>query len=212
MPLESVEDGFNRWRARALEAELEVRRLQAEVEQLTEASRLFLNQRQEMAEERYAWQERGDRAEARARELESGRDAVLRETVERLSRVPLANVLTELRRMADEAQQQPDTETPWMSDGARIGRALIWSWAEVGRGEFARGYRAAQEEARRLLTGPTETDAPVQQPNACNRCGHFSCTGKGPCGVIMTTADRIVRPSCQCLGPAVMHAAGDGEG
>lgn len=65
MPLESVEEGFNRWRDRAQAAELEVQRLQAEIEQLTEASRRFLNQRQEMAEERYAWQERGDLAEER---------------------------------------------------------------------------------------------------------------------------------------------------
>ncbi len=45
--------------------------LTAEVEQLTETSRRLLEQRQEMAAERFAWQERGDRAEARVRQLEA---------------------------------------------------------------------------------------------------------------------------------------------
>lgn len=145
MPLESVEEGFNRWRDRAQEAELEVRRLQAEVEQLTEASRLFLNQRQEMAEERYAWQERGDRAEARVRELEDGRAAVLREAADiadglrqfeptsgaRKSaqvseNVGILRVVEELRRLAAETQAEGEpTESTdyqvvgdWGVDGA----------------------------------------------------------------------------------------------
>jgi hypothetical protein len=50
--------------------------LQAEVASLTEASRRLLEQRQEMAEERYAWQERGDRAEERVRALEAGQAAL----------------------------------------------------------------------------------------------------------------------------------------
>jgi hypothetical protein len=45
--------------------------LTAEVEQLTETSRRLLEQRQEMAAERFVWQERGDRAEARVRQLEA---------------------------------------------------------------------------------------------------------------------------------------------
>jgi hypothetical protein len=57
--------------------------LTAEVQQLTEASRRLLKQRQEMAAERFAWQERGDRAEARVRQLEAvasvDRAAVLNE-------------------------------------------------------------------------------------------------------------------------------------
>lgn len=39
-------------------------KLHAEVEQANEAARQALKQRQEMAEERYVWQQRGDRAEA----------------------------------------------------------------------------------------------------------------------------------------------------
>ncbi|MFD8234034.1 hypothetical protein ACFV20_19400 [Streptomyces sp. NPDC059696] len=58
----------------------------------------------------------------------------------------------ELRRMADGAQ--PGTEAPWTTDGARIGRVLIWSHADIGNGDFGRGYRAAQEEARAILTRP----------------------------------------------------------
>ncbi|GHC36736.1 MULTISPECIES: hypothetical protein [Streptomyces rochei group] len=34
MPLETLEDGYNRWRERALEAELEIKRLEAQVEEL----------------------------------------------------------------------------------------------------------------------------------------------------------------------------------
>ncbi|MGW5691520.1 hypothetical protein ACWEWX_11315 [Streptomyces asiaticus] len=37
MALESIEEGFNRWRDRALEAELEIQRLKAEIEQRAEA-------------------------------------------------------------------------------------------------------------------------------------------------------------------------------
>ncbi|MFE4535652.1 hypothetical protein ACFRKB_11290 [Streptomyces scopuliridis] len=59
----------------------------------------------------------------------------------------VAEVLREL--LAAEAQQ-PE---PWLSDSARIGRALIWSWSEVGKGAFGEGYRAAQAEVRALLTG-----------------------------------------------------------
>ncbi|MFE6903816.1 hypothetical protein ACFVFJ_44545 [Streptomyces sp. NPDC057717] len=54
--------------------------LYARLDAEEEASRRLLAQRQEMAEERYAWQERGDRAEAaveRARQLAS-RWAVMR--------------------------------------------------------------------------------------------------------------------------------------
>jgi len=73
-------------------------------------------------------------------------------------------VAGELRRLAAEASQpRSDIEKPWLSDGSRIGRALIWSWSDVGHGEFARGYRAAQEQARTLLTGPSGGDTPVQQ-------------------------------------------------
>lgn len=46
----------------------------------------------------------------------------------------------------------PD-EAPWLTDSARIGRALIWSWSDVGKGAFREGYRAAQAEARALLGG-----------------------------------------------------------
>ena len=64
----------------------EIERLRAELESERDISRRLLAQRQEMAEERYAWQQRGDRAE------------------------------TELRRMADEtATETPkDTLPAWL--------------------------------------------------------------------------------------------------
>ncbi|WP_329472677.1 hypothetical protein OIE75_41060 (plasmid) [Streptomyces sp. NBC_01723] len=52
-------------------------RLRAELESERDASRRLLAQRQEMAEERYAWQQRGDRAEAEVKRLRADRAAVL---------------------------------------------------------------------------------------------------------------------------------------
>lgn len=96
--------------------------LVAEVGQLTEASRRLLEQRQEMAAERFTWQERGDRAETRVRQLEAAasadRAAVLREAADAVAadaevhiRYGSAKDYADrhealLRRMADEAQQQ----------------------------------------------------------------------------------------------------------
>jgi hypothetical protein len=57
-------------------------------------------------------------------------------------------------RAADET-----TPKPWQSDSARIGRTLIWSWSEIGKGAYGEGYRAAQAEARALLGGQRGTDA-----------------------------------------------------
>jgi len=47
----------------------EIERLRAELESERDVSRRLLAQRQEMAEERYAWQQRGDRAEAELRRM-----------------------------------------------------------------------------------------------------------------------------------------------
>jgi hypothetical protein len=72
---------------------------------------------------------------------------------------------TELRRMADAAAvvsgraADETTPKPWQSDSARIGRTLIWSWSEIGKGAYGEGYRAAQAEARALLGGQRGTDA-----------------------------------------------------
>jgi len=77
----------------------------------------------------------------------------------------------ELRRLA--AETQP-SEAPWATDGARIGRALIWSWARVGDSDFGQGYRTAQEDVRAILTRPLlgaeekpepEPDAPRREPH-----------------------------------------------
>lgn len=91
----------------AVALEQDCTRLGAEVEQLTTVSRLFLNSRQEMAEERFAWQERGDRAEVRVAELE-------RERAKYVGAVPtIAEEMAYLNRcidsvleLCDKAEQQ----------------------------------------------------------------------------------------------------------
>ncbi|MEU4910224.1 hypothetical protein AB0G26_16860, partial [Streptomyces fradiae] len=72
-----------RYRARVAEleaaeaaAEQRADRLAADLQAELDVNRRLFTQRQEMAAERYAWQERGDRAEARARALEAARDRV----------------------------------------------------------------------------------------------------------------------------------------
>ncbi|NUR04225.1 MAG: hypothetical protein HOY79_49315, partial [Streptomyces sp.] len=95
-----------------------------------EASRRLLGQRQQMAEERFAWQERGDKAEARVAELEQQqaeqRAAVLREAADIAEEVALKrhqqheiereqgalDVMTELHRLADETATTPAEHTP----------------------------------------------------------------------------------------------------
>jgi hypothetical protein len=98
-------------------------------------------------------------------------------------------VLTTPDQQATEAQQDEPSAAPWATDSARIGRALIWSWSDIGKGEFGRGYRAAQEEARAILTrvlageaqkgdtpastAPLAAGLPQVQGN-CPACGHAS--------------------------------------
>ncbi|MFF4536587.1 hypothetical protein [Streptomyces aureus] len=77
-------------------------------------------------------------------------------------------------RVADETQAEP--EAPWATDGARIGRTLIWSWADIGKGEFASGYRAAQEQARAFLTGPLLGAPEAQPPVVVSQPDGEACT------------------------------------
>lgn len=77
--------------------------------------------------------------------------------------------------VADEAQQP----APWLSDSARIGRTLIWTWADIGKGVYGQGYRAGQTEARTLLTGQRDS-AEAQQPETdgadpCSGCRYVPC-------------------------------------
>jgi len=124
--------------------------LTAEVQQLTEASRRLLEQRQEMAAERFAWQERGDRAEARVRQLEAAasvdRARILNEAADHLARqaadaspsardVILADA-AELRRMADETQ--PAEAEPTES----VVYEVVGDWG-VDSADSAEGARAA---------------------------------------------------------------------
>jgi len=76
------------------------------------------------------------------------------------------DVADDMERRASEAPQQ----APWATDSARIGRVLIWSHADIGSGDFGRGYRAAQEEARAILTRPLR-GAEAQQPDTETPCG-----------------------------------------
>jgi hypothetical protein len=71
------------------------------------------------------------------------------------------------RRAAAEATPQPSG----LSDGARIGNTLIWSWSDIGKGEFGEGYRAAQAEARALLTGQ-RGDSDAHQPEPAVEVAH----------------------------------------
>ncbi|MEV6504833.1 hypothetical protein AB0M61_01760 [Streptomyces sp. NPDC051642] len=130
--------------------------LTAEVRQLTEGSRRLLEQRQEMAAERFVWQERGDRAEARVRQLEAAAsvdraalgiaqremlsyalDLVEQRDFSRSGRLTDDDriVLAELRRMAVEAQQQTETQAatgpgPWVVQ-------MICCGHDDGKTEFA---------------------------------------------------------------------------
>ncbi|MER6249336.1 hypothetical protein [Streptomyces griseorubiginosus] len=82
------------------------------------------------------------------------------------------------RKHTPAAEAQP--EAPWATDSARIGRVLIWSHTEIGRGDFGRGYWAAQEEARNILTRPLlAAEAETPQPGQEQRC---TCGGTFPIG------------------------------
>ncbi|WP_329390138.1 HIT family protein [Streptomyces sp. NBC_01716] len=80
---EEQRDLYGMLRAERGQADGIITRLRAELESANESAQKALEQRQEMAEERYVWQERGDRAEALAArlraELEQARATVLRE-------------------------------------------------------------------------------------------------------------------------------------
>lgn len=135
--------------------------LVAEVEQLTEASRRLLEQRQDMAAERFAWQERGDQAEARVRQMEAAASAdravVLRDAAELLAAhpgaIPYRPQLDEdggfwwdtrdrdaaadlLRRMADETQRPEGEPTE------SVIYQVVGDWG-VDSADTAEGARAA---------------------------------------------------------------------
>jgi hypothetical protein len=119
--------------------------LTAEVEGLTETSRRLLEQRQEMAAERFAWQERGDQAEAAI-----GRVRLVLETeavVGRSAREYRGLITSAL--MAVEAQQQ--TETP-------CGPAPDMCDAEAGEPCANHEREQAHAEGEHCFCGPECTD------------------------------------------------------
>lgn len=89
----------------------------------------------------------------------------------------------ELRRLADAvpvsgpggAADETQQPAPWLSDSARIGRALIWSWSDIGKGAYGKGYRDAQAQVRSLLGEPNSGGA--QHPQTLEPSG---CVHRGP--------------------------------
>lgn len=85
----------------------------------------------------------------------------------------------ELRRKADEVEaQQPE---PWLSDSARIGRTLIWSWSEIGKGAYGQGYRDAQTQARTLLGGQADEAQQAETGSRIPLPGIPECGADCPC-------------------------------
>lgn len=111
----------------------------------------------------------------------------------------------ELRRLAAEAPHTETQDAPWLSDSARIGRALIWSWSDVGKGAFGEGYRAAQAEARALLGGERGTDqqlpAVVAQPGKETQFGI-------PCSLVATRHEHTPHDWAPQPGMNLVHCPG----
>ncbi|MFG2372588.1 hypothetical protein ACGFY9_14055 [Streptomyces sp. NPDC048504] len=143
--------------------------LVAEVGQLTEASRRLLEQRQEMAEERFAWQERGDKAETRVRQMEAdvpaNRAAVLRE---------------EAARIRAHCPDHPDSES---AEG---------SW-------MACHCAVADDMERRVAVEAQQQAAPSQQGPEYTPClcGHIEPEHEANMGACWTCDCETYRP-CTC--------------
>ncbi len=110
-----------------------------------ETVRRLLAQRQEMAEERYAWQERGDRAEARVRELEAG--AALLTGAER----------TMLTFALDQAQEKIWSEDGFTDEDQAAVTSLRRLAAETA-GPETQGAPEAEDPARIDRMRPEFTD------------------------------------------------------
>lgn len=111
-----------------------------------ESARLALEQRQEMAAERYAWQERGDRAEARLAHLQTTSEAAGR-------------LLT---RTTDERDQ--------LRDAVDRVRAVVHVADDEDVTDWQRGFRACSVAALRALDEPapapdTTTPPALRGPN-----------------------------------------------
>jgi hypothetical protein len=179
--------------------------LVAEVAELAETSRRLLEQRQEMAAERFAWQERGDRAEARVRQMEAAASddratvlngvqpqtlnaiashvdarsvAILRPDSEAFAGWQAVAAL--LRRMAVEAQQ-PRQSGLKVDDFARMsaGADVI-----AGRAQLPFDQLSAEEQerhrqaARTLLERAAEADAETPVCPDPIECGHEAALGQ----------------------------------
>lgn len=155
--------------------------LVAEVGQLTETSRRLLEQRQEMAAERFAWQERGDQAEAAI-----GRVRAVLETEAVVGRSALEyRGLIASALMAVEAQQ-PRQSGLKVDDFARMlaGADVIAGRTQLPFDQLsAEGQERHRQAARTLLERAAEASDEAQQTEtpACPdpiECGHEAALGQ----------------------------------
>jgi DNA repair exonuclease SbcCD ATPase subunit len=182
------------------QARARIAELEAEVEQLTEASRLFLNQRQEMAEERYAWQERGDRAETRVRELEAERkryvgvEPTIAEEMAYLSRC-IDSVLELCDKAEEQASrwEQPIPVPEWVAPVRAAAEGLVerrayppaLPWAHLMDGGDLSDFLAELEHAI-ATPGATPDEALAAVEEACGtwrliaEAQHAHNTAPGP--------------------------------
>ncbi|MFE6355908.1 hypothetical protein ACFVOO_24005 [Streptomyces rochei] len=160
-----------RWREAALKA-------RTELSSERDVSRRLLAQRQEMAKERYVWQQRGDRVEA------------------------------ELRRMADEtATTETQAGAPGRRQTVEYfvqSQQPDGTWESASSFSTDLDFAAARLAARRekmpdltLRLAERTTTVAVRALPDCLSCRHWSCDGTGECGALLDAWQR-----CDCTGPA----------
>jgi len=99
-------------------------------------------------------------------------------------------------------------------DPARMSNAQRWTEARRQANAYAATLEAAgwTVERKTVTTGAILLAAPPA--DACARCGHRTCTGRGPCGVIAsgTRETRTEHPPCPCPGETEAAGADDYQG
>jgi hypothetical protein len=97
----------------------------------------------------------------------------------------------------------PDSRAAVLLEGAahliRLRDSLITHPESTGK--FLSGIERAAAELRRLA-GEAQQDPAPGGGAGCSLCGHRTCTGKGPCGVVMTSETLTSQPPCSCTGVA----------
>jgi hypothetical protein len=158
-----------------------VKTIVPELEQANEAARKALEQRQEMAEERYAWQQRGDRAEAEAERLRE----LLGSEKER------ADAAIRREETAEEAQAAIERVLKALDD-----RPPILDAEGQGVSDYETGWRDHDRMVRAALDG-TEQQAGCQCHN-----GDELCSGCRRCPDVCNGCDGPAQPTTGCVpGP-----------